>query len=282
MKNVGERETDNVGDVQRRMQRIGILSLCLSALVLVVLTFLTSFWRIKPRAAAVSLPMLLMWSFVVTAYAFLCVYRNAKHTMERLHRLSIIDEATKGFNYRYLTIRMSEEYERCKRHGTVMSLLYMDLDGFKRVNDEFGHGAGNIILEELATLMGRIVRKSDVVGRWGGDEFLAILPETDRKDAKILANRLREAVANYTLDLGENQKVDFVRLSIGIAAFPINGSTMENVLAAADSAVYRSKEKGGNAVSVSDEYVRGDTAAGRSVSALRERSTEDVQSGEKV
>ena len=99
------------------------------------------------------------------------------------------------------------------------------------------------------------MRRYDVLGRWGGDEMLAILPETDALEASVLAERLREAVANYSLDMGQRGKIDFIRVSIGISAYPINGKTMDNVITAADKALYKAKEKGGNTVSISDEYI---------------------------
>ena len=242
-----------------RMRGFAVVSLGLGALIIFVIILLSPLWRLGSGVIVFGLHSLLVWSFIVTAYSFYCMYGTALRSIEVLHELSIIDETTKGYNYRYLMIRLNEEHERNVRHGTTTSLLYMDLDHFKQVNDLFGHQAGNLVLEDLATIMGGIMRRYDVLGRWGGDELLAILPETDALEASVLAERLREAVANYSLDMGQRGKIDFIRVSIGISAYPINGKTMDNVITAADKALYKAKEKGGNTVSISDENI--DTAA---------------------
>ena len=98
------------------------------------------------------------------------------------------------------------------------------------------------------------MRRADVMGRMGGDEFLALLPETPPEDAKKLGQRLVDTVRNYSLELGPGQTVDFVSVSIGVAAFPDDGETMKDVLAAADRAVYHSKRLGGGTVTVYGDF----------------------------
>jgi diguanylate cyclase (GGDEF)-like protein len=134
-----------------------------------------------------------------------------------------------------------------------MSVLYMDLDGFKGVNDRFGHETGNIVLKQVATMLSQRVRLCDVFGRAGGDEFVVMLPRTEQKEAYVLAERLREAVEDYRLQIDNEQAVDCVRLSVGVAGFPADGRSIKEVVRAADDAVYAAKAKGGNRVCIAGE-----------------------------
>ncbi|MGD2174485.1 MAG: GGDEF domain-containing protein, partial [Candidatus Brocadiaceae bacterium] len=134
---------------------------------------------------------------------------------------------------------------------------------------DFGHPVGNIVLEQVAGTMAQRVRSCDVLGRVGGDEFLAVLPQTDRREAYVLAERLREAVEGYVLEIEDGHVIDFIRVSIGVAAYPVNGETMENVVTAADNAVYQSKDEGGNRVSLADEFITSDLVGRRIVDAVR-------------
>ena len=201
---------------------------------------------------------LMLWTLVVMVYAFYRLQSVSFEFKELLRYRSFRDLVTGAFNFRYLHIRLDEEYERTRRYGGFTSVLYIDLDSFKPVNDQFGHGVGNEVLKQLAGLMASSTRSCDVVGRIGGDEFLAVLPQTDREQATALAGRLRKAIENYELDLGDAGKVDSVTASIGVAAFPVNGDTIDNVLSAADSAVYEAKAQSGNAVCVAQGFTTSD------------------------
>ena len=250
--------TEEIERVVTRMRRIAIGSVGLSALTAYVWVFTRHISHNQPGFAFTSLPMLLLWSIAVSAYAVHSLYQTAVISAAKFRRQIIIHELTGVLNYHYMAIRLSEECERSRRYGTVTSLLYMDLDHFKRVNDRFGHHVGNIVLHELATLIGNDMRKSEVLGRWGGDEFLAILRETVPQTGKLLAERLLNVVKDYSLDLEERGRVDCLRLSIGIAACPINGTTTDAVMSAADEALYKSKERGGNAITISYERIETD------------------------
>ncbi|MFO8007586.1 MAG: GGDEF domain-containing protein, partial [Candidatus Brocadiia bacterium] len=195
--------------------------------------------------------------------------RVAQSMQDTLRRKSFVDEVTGVFNYRYLDLRLAEEAERTRRHGGLTALLYLDLDGFKQVNDQFGHQVGNIVLEQLATAMAQRVRSCDVFGRLGGDEFLVILPQTGRREAYVLAERLREAVENYVLEIEDHKVIDFIRTSIGVAAYPVNGENIDHVVTAADNAVYQSKEAGGNQVSMADEFITSEAANERVLNHAR-------------
>jgi len=259
-----------VEEIERRLRHVFWGSFGLSFLIVVVFIMLAPRWGTLPTAFRTAFQAILLWSLLVTAYGFYSQTRVSEDMKSTLRQKTFIDEVTGVFNYRYLDLRLAEEAERTRRHGGLTALLYLDLDGFKQVNDQFGHQVGNVVLEQIATAMSQRVRSCDVFGRIGGDEFLAILPQTDRREAYILAERLREAVENYVLQIEDGYVIDFVRVSIGVAAYPVNGETMDNVITAADNAVYESKDQGGNRVSMADEFITSDTVAGRIVDRVRE------------
>jgi len=266
---------EEIEQIEIRFRCIFVGSFCLSVLIIMALLLLVPRWELLPFFLRLSFPAILLWSLVVTAYGFyaqVCIGQKMKQT---LRQQTFIDEVTGVFNYRYLDVRLAEEAERTRRHGGFTALLYLDLDGFKQVNDRFGHQVGNLVLEQLATSMAQKVRSCDVFGRIGGDEFLVILPQTDRREGYVLAERLREAVENYLLEIEGEHVIDFIRVSIGVAAYPVNGETMENVITAADNAVYASKEKGGNRVSMAGEFVTSDEASSKIVESIRGESSSD-------
>jgi len=181
------------------------------------------------------------------------------------------------YNFRYLDMRASEEYERTRRYGGSLAVLFLDLDKFKQVNDRYGHQVGNIVLKEIATTARQKMRTCDVLGRIGGDEFLAILPQTDRKQAKVLADRLRQSIEQYSLRINEKNVVDFVRISIGIAAYPANGDSVESIICAADKAVYEAKKRGGNQVFISGGYITTETVGHKVIRTVEsETATAEV------
>lgn len=232
----------------------------LQAIIVLLVIVAVAFWGRLPRVMFVGYTALLLWGEVVLVFAFWRMLTYTRGVEQDLRRKSFVDELTGIFNYRYLEQRMREEYERTRRHGGRTALLFMDLDGFKEVNDRFGHEVGNTVLRELAHVLLEQVRHSDVLGRMGGDEFLGLLPETTREEARLLAERLTDAVRSYRFEVEDEGVVDFVRLSVGVAAYPDNGETMDRVMAAADQAVYHSKQKGGDSVSVSDEFFWAETS----------------------
>ena len=270
-----------IEQIELRLRRIFVASFCLTLLLIVVMVLLIPQWQKLPGMLRVSFPAILMWSLVVTAYGFysqVCVSEKMK---EALRQKTFLDEVTGVFNYRYLDLRLAEEAERTRRHGGFTAVLYLDLDGFKQVNDRYGHQVGNVVLEQIATMMAQKVRSCDVFGRIGGDEFLAILPQTDRREAYVLAGRLREAIENYVLEIGGERVVDFIRVSIGVAAYPVNGETMDNVITAADNAVYEAKEEGGNKVSMAGQFISSDLAGEHIIQSVRgESSVEDRTAAE--
>jgi diguanylate cyclase (GGDEF)-like protein len=156
---------------------------------------------------------------------------------EGLKLLSQQDALTGLGNRRLLHERLEYEIARHRRHGRRLSVLALDLDGFKGVNDRFGHQAGDEILREVSRALGRAVRDQDTLVRVGGDEFCVLVPESDYADAERLVDRLRRSVA------GAVSGLDTLAVSVGYAVFPDEGSTAEQLLERADAAAIDAKRR---------------------------------------
>jgi diguanylate cyclase (GGDEF)-like protein len=167
-------------------------------------------------------------------------------THEKVERLSIADGLTGLYNRRFLSDRLEEEYSKAVRYEMPLSLLVMDVDFFKRVNDTFGHQVGDNALIAVAQVLQQSVRESDLVGRYGGEEFVVLLPHTGLEQALGVAEKVRLAVSETPVEgMGERR----LTISIGAAGFPdIRAANMEELVRKADEALYRAKEGGRNQV----------------------------------
>jgi two-component system, cell cycle response regulator len=171
-----------------------------------------------------------------------------KRTEEELLRLAATDPLTGAFNRREFTAIAERESTRAHRYHHPVSILMLDLDHFKRLNDTYGHAAGDKALQRFTTLCCNALRNVDIFGRWGGEEFVALLPETDAEGAAIIAERLRKVVAENVL-MYNDQKVSFT-VSIGIAQYKDGETAIDAPLGRADKAVYDAKKAGRNQISV--------------------------------
>ncbi|NWG12159.1 MAG: GGDEF domain-containing protein [Acidobacteria bacterium] len=170
------------------------------------------------------------------------------HLLENSERLMVTDDLTKVFNYRFLMEFLESEIKRCLRYKKTVSLLFIDVDGFKRINDTFGHLVGSRALSELAQVFRKFVRETDIVGRYGGDEFVVILPETPLGGAMIIAERIRKMVEDYEF-VAQNRAVRLT-VSLGVANCPRHTLTAEGLIKKADAAMYRAKEISRNSIKV--------------------------------
>ncbi|MGI8566476.1 MAG: diguanylate cyclase [Pyrinomonadaceae bacterium] len=155
-------------------------------------------------------------------------------------RLSLTDDLTKLHNARFLRQYLTSEIKRARRYNSTVTVLFLDLDDFKRVNDQHGHLVGSHVLVEMAAVILECVRDTDVVARYGGDEFVVILPETGWEQAASVADRVRESIANYVFNGGRNLSL-LLTASFGIAAFPQHAQSPQQLIACADSAMYEAK-----------------------------------------
>ncbi len=167
---------------------------------------------------------------------------------EDAERLTITDDLTKLYNYRYLMQYLESEVKRCLRYKKKVSLLFIDVDGFKRINDTFGHLVGSQALAEMGQVFRRIVRESDVVGRYGGDEFVIVLPETPLNGAMVIAERIRKKVEECEF-IAHNLSIRLT-VSLGVANCPKHTLTAEGLIKKADAAMYRAKELSRNSIKV--------------------------------
>ena len=170
-----------------------------------------------------------------------------RQKMSDLDRLASTDPLTGIYNRRFFLQRMEEEMSRASRHMSPISLLYIDVDLFKSINDTHGHQAGDAVLKQLARIMLRLLRKSDIVGRIGGEEFMIMLPDTDGAAGQIIAERLRKRVEN-TPFLFNDVSID-VTVSLGVYSSPDPEAIgVDEFVNRADAALYEAKEGGRNRV----------------------------------
>jgi diguanylate cyclase (GGDEF)-like protein len=168
---------------------------------------------------------------------------------QRTEQLTITDDLTKLFNSRYLNLYISREIKRCKRHGIPLSVIFLDLDGFKGVNDQYGHLAGSGTLAEVGSVLAEGVRESDILARYGGDEFVVVLPETPAAGALVIAERLRKAIEEHGFLQGQGLTAR-LSASFGISSYPDHALTPEGLIQKADQAMYRVKERDKNGIEV--------------------------------
>jgi len=169
-----------------------------------------------------------------------------------LREQSVRDHLTGLFNRRYMEETLERELLRASRKGLSLGIMMLDVDHFKRFNDTWGHAAGDKILRELGSLLLRQVRGEDVASRYGGDEFIIILPDASREVTRERANRLCEYTRRLKTHF-KGQTFEMITFSIGVAASPENGTTSEEILKAADTALYLAKHEGRGRVVVASQ-----------------------------
>jgi two-component system cell cycle response regulator len=176
-------------------------------------------------------------------------------TAERYHHAkekAFIDDVTGVYNARYLLTTADNEIQRAARYGNPLSVLFLDLDRFKTVNDVHGHLIGSETLRVLSGLLGQCVRQVDTLARYGGDEFTILLVDTPHDVALRIAERIRSRVETHLFEAGRDTTLRLT-ISIGVATCPLHGSTREVVLDAADKAMYRAKSEGRNRISSAND-----------------------------
>ena len=172
---------------------------------------------------------------------------------ELYKQLSRIDGLTELYNYTFFQQLLKTEVERAGRYGHQLSLLMIDIDNFKGYNDAYGHPAGDDALRKLARVMSRAVRGCDFIARYGGDEFVVVLPETDQPEAKTIGERLRMLVSKTKFDGSQGDKESEITVSAGLATFPKDAQTKEDLVKRADQALYQAKSKNRNNLCVFGE-----------------------------
>lgn len=185
-------------------------------------------------------------AMILLAYIAMVIAREQRRSRDAAIRMSTIDPLTALFNRSFFFAALEREIARSARSGRGFCLLMMDLDELKVVNDRLGHFHGDRVLRAVGEVVNVGVRRIDTAARYGGDEFVVLLPETDPTGAFVLAEKIRIGVQELTLDLPD----DTVRpsLSVGVVSYPDDGSTADELMISADGAMYASKRAGKNRV----------------------------------
>lgn len=173
---------------------------------------------------------------------------------DKIYRMATIDAGTQIFNKQYLLDALESEFKFSRTYGRDLSIIYYDLDHFKSVNDTFGHNAGDFILKESSNLVKATIRKEDILGRFGGEEFVIILPTTDARTASELAERIRfkheshPFVFDYEDKTGRKSAKHRQTISMGVTQLSNDLATPQDFLDSADKKLYKSKQTGRNRV----------------------------------
>jgi diguanylate cyclase (GGDEF)-like protein len=175
------------------------------------------------------------------------------YQLTRNRDLALRDDLTKAYNRRFLDIYLDEEIDRSRRYGALLSIIFLDLDDLKAVNDKYGHLSGSRTLQEAAKRILAAVRGIDKVVRFGGDEFCVILPQTPEDQAVAVAQRVARAISASPLRVDTDVEVT-ITASFGIATWPVHALTRESLIHQADAAMYRVKSSTKNAVGVAEVY----------------------------
>lgn len=170
----------------------------------------------------------------------------------RLQALATTDPLTGLPNHRAMVAAIEQELTRSERYARPCTLLFADLDHFKAINDGYGHPVGDAILREFATTVRTALRGIDTLGRWGGEEFMLLLPETEAEDALAAAERVRTTIASHVFDAGGGMRLT---CSLGVATYPFDALEREELVTAADRAMYGAKKLGRNQVRIASDPV---------------------------
>ena len=168
----------------------------------------------------------------------------------KMEELTITDELTGVYNYRYFAEKLREEQRRASRYNLPLSLIMLDIDWFKKFNDTYGHEIGNIVLKGITSVVKKCIRDVDILCRYGGEEFVVILPQTPQIEVTPIGERIRQQIYETSFGGGDNIPQLKVTVSVGISSFPENGKPHEELLSITDNALYRAKGSGKNKVCV--------------------------------
>ncbi|TML85935.1 MAG: GGDEF domain-containing protein [Actinobacteria bacterium] len=220
----------SLGEMREELPAVLSAEAGLGALGIVV----AALWRREPVLVPFAVaPLILIWTSL---------------KVSQLRQEANVDAKTGLFNARHLREALASELDRASRYERPLSLLVADLDFLREVNNKYGHLAGDAVLAGIGDVLHQQLRSTDIAARFGGEEFVVVLPETSQPRAVQLADRVRRAVAERAFECGRGVGPVHVTISIGVAAFPADASTDLELLEVADAAVYDAKARGRNRV----------------------------------
>jgi diguanylate cyclase (GGDEF)-like protein len=203
----------------------------------------------KKLTEMVGFTIILFFAFFISGYLSKYLRKNEKSLHEFLKKtseLSVTDGLTELYNQAHFFLLFNLQLEKAKRYDQIFSLVMFDVDHFKNYNDTNGHIQGSEVLKTIGVRMREVFRASDVLGRYGGDEFIVLLSRSDSVGAYLAADRLREVVEKEAFTGRENQPLGKITLSMGVASYPDHGATIDELLDNADRALYTAKRTGRN------------------------------------
>ncbi|GAB4509022.1 MAG: hypothetical protein Tsb0026_08580 [Sulfuricaulis sp.] len=231
-----------------------VLTILIVLFIIGYAAYIPVFWNTHEQLADLVVPAVFFLGacfVLVVNFLSLETTRDVRQ-MSVLEQESITDSLTGIYNRRYLERRLTSEVARASRYGMPLSVLLLDIDHFKLVNDSYGHQVGDVVLAELAQLIVNTVRTTDIVTRYGGEEIMVIAPSTPLKTATNLAERLRKIIEHKLFDiptkLHRKLKTLHITVSVGVACFGQNANDFESLIQSVDEALYRAKKKGRNCV----------------------------------
>jgi len=221
-----------------------------SILLSVLITFLISvvFGKspgLQGYSLAVIVPLLIA---SIAGYITLSMYFELEQSRQEIHHLANTDDLTQTFNRRYFFELADRELERSKRSGRSLAIVLFDIDDFKQVNDSHGHLVGDLVLQELCRACQSVVRPYDVFARFGGEEFIFLLPDTDEGRARAFANRLRLLISKHVISF--NGVSVQMTISAGTAVFDPEKDSLDDLINRADGALYKAKNSGKNCLEI--------------------------------
>ena len=224
--------------------RGGLITATISSLIFTVEVSIFRDWPL--RDVVVKSMYLRMAFFYVGAIALAYISESDKKLKEKLNELAHYDELTNCINFRWIMEILENEVKRCMRYHKEMAVVMIDIDHFKNINDVYGHQVGNKVLKQFAEAVKNNVRDCDIVGRYGGEEFLIILPEAEHKSALVLLERIKGKISEMQLPVlsGYEKIRPSLHFSAGIAYFPLNGKNIQELINVADRTLYQAKSAG--------------------------------------
>jgi diguanylate cyclase (GGDEF)-like protein len=231
-------------------KKITILEMGLISACVLFLTFTPSVLAKMSVTQAIRF-LLMLFPFWLIAYFAKMMSDEIRSSRTKLEQFALLDELTGLYNYRATMLLANKELQRAKRYQRSFSIIMCDIDDFKTINDKYGHNAGNTLINLIAKTMFKSLRTLDIVGRFGGDEFILVLPEQDENGGYKAGRRLLTLIGDTYYNIG-NREIK-VTVSMGIATYPQHGEDLSELIKIADEALYASKQKGKNKVSLHTE-----------------------------
>jgi len=237
--------------IRRLVRRYGsptaIIGMTVSSVVFAVVLLVALDLLLKGHVPLIDLVIVVIIPGVIAPVmtsSFIRLVHQLDQAEEKLTVLARQDPLTGAFNRRHFMECAASEWDRSQRYPAPLSLLLIDVDNFKQVNDQWGHVVGDQVLVRIAEVLAAGLRRSDVLARYGGEEFIVLLPETRQATARQVAERLRAAIQPATADLTPNG----VTVSIGVSGLEAGAPDLESLLHQADDALYSAKQAGRNLV----------------------------------